>query len=157
MGEALPEGVSRQEFDGLKAELTGAVGELREALDELRTARTEPERRDAQEGVRDAKADLALVARELGIDPKRLEKAASDAKASDEREHLRGIVAELLDEELEVPDPKEAVEELAGKGGLPDPKPEAKPEPKPDSAPGGNSPHWSERPLSALFGGGSDG
>ena len=152
MGEALPEGVSRQEFDGLKAELTGAVGELREALDELRTARTEPERRDAQEGVRDAKADLAVVARELGIDPKRLEKAAADAKASDERDRLRPLLVELLDEELEV-----KPEGLLPEGGLPKPeaKPEPKPEPKQDSHPTGGG-HWSERPLSALFGGGGD-
>ena len=141
-GGGAQQGVSREEF----ATLTGAVEELRGALDELREARTEPERREARADVRDAKADLAATARELGIDPKRLEKAAADAKASDERERLRSIVTELLDEELEID---------AGGGSEPkgEPKGEKPPDEKPpdDSAP--RHDHWSERPLSSLFGG----
>lgn len=164
MGEALPEGVTRQEF----SELAGAVKEVREALDELRQARTEPERREARAEVRDAKADLAATARELGLDPKRLEAAAAEARTKDEKERLRPLLIELLDEEL-----AEGAEEAAGavegaaeaaagaagqaagaaaeKGGE-----AAEAAPKPDSGP--TMTHWSERPLSALFGGGgSDG
>jgi len=85
MGEALPEGVSRQEFSDLAA----GVKELREAMAELRQARSEPERREARAEVRD--------------------------------------------------DAKETVKETA-------PEP-----PQPDTAPGLG--HWSERPLSSLFGG----
>jgi hypothetical protein len=141
MGEALPEGVSRQEF----SELSGAVSELRDAVAGLRQARSEPERREAREDVRDAKADLAEVAKELGLDPKRLEEAAGQARSADEKERLRPLLIELLDEELaEAPeelldDAKETVKETA-------PEP-----PQPDTAPGLG--HWSERPLSSLFGG----
>jgi len=139
MGETLPEGVSRQEF----SELAGAMKELQQAVEELRTARSEPEKREARAEVRDAKADLAATARELGIDPKRLEKAASDAKASDEKERLRPLLIELLDEELAEP-AQEAAKELVEEA----PAPKA---PEPDSAP--SLGHWSEKPLSSLFGG----
>ena len=141
MGEALPEGVSRQEFSDLAA----GVKELREAMAELRQARSEPERREARAEVRDAKAELADVAKELGLDPKRLEEAAGQARSADEKERLRPLLIELLDEELaEAPeelldDAKETVKETA-------PEP-----PQPDTAPGLG--HWSERPLSSLFGG----
>jgi hypothetical protein len=144
VSEGLPEGVSRQEF----GELASAVGELRDSLNELRQARTEPERREARSEVREAKADLAATARELGLDPKRLEAAASEAKLKDEKERLRPLLIELLDEELAAGG-EDAIEELA-----PDPEPKAKakePEPEPDSAPGLG--HWSEKPLSSLFGG----
>jgi len=146
MGETMPEGVSRQEF----TELADAVKGLGASLDELKAARSEPERREAREDVRDAKADLATVAKELGLDPKRLEQAAGEARRSDELERLRPLLVELLDEELaEAPEQaaeavKEAVTETAETV-----KEEA---PKPDSAPGLG--HWSERPLSSLFGGG---
>ena len=129
MGEALPEGVSRQEFSDLAA----GVKELREAMAELRQARSEPERREARAEVRDAKAELADVAKELGLDPKRLEEAAGQARSADEKERLRPLLIELLD------DAKETVKETA-------PEP-----PQPDTAPGLG--HWSERPLSSLFGG----
>ena len=43
MGEALPEGVSRQEF----TDLACAVKELGSSLDELMAARSETERREA--------------------------------------------------------------------------------------------------------------
>jgi len=144
-GGGLPQGVSREEFGALST----AVTELREALDELREARTAPERREAQEGVRDARADLATVARELGLDPKRLQAAAEEAKLKDERERLRPLLIELLDEELAIEPEGEGKGEGDGKG---DPKPEPKPKPEGDSAPVHE--HWSERPLSVLFGGG---
>jgi chromosome segregation ATPase len=148
MSEALPEGVTRKEF----GELAGQMKELREALDELRTARSQPERREAQSDVREAKADLAATARELGLDPKRLEKAASEAKAADEKERLRPLLIELLDEEL-TELPEEAAEVVKGTAkeateAVPDP-------PKPDSEP--RMGHWSERPLGSLLGGGNDG
>jgi outer membrane murein-binding lipoprotein Lpp len=148
MGEALPEGVSRQEF----SELATGMKELREAVDELRKARTEPERREAREEVREAKSDLAATARELGIDPKRLEEAATAAKAEDEKKRLRPLLIELLDEELADP-AAEAAGELGGavEAAAEETAPAA---PKPDSAP--KMGHWSERPLSSLFGG-SDG
>jgi hypothetical protein len=148
MSEALPEGVTRKEF----GELAGAMRELSEAVEELKQARSQPERREAQADVREAKADLAATARELGLDPKRLEKAASEAKAADEKERLRPLLIELLDEEL-----AEAGEEAAGAvqetaaaaaAAVPDP-------PKPDSEP--RMGHWSERPLGSLLGGGNDG
>jgi len=140
MSEALPEGVSRQEF----SELAAGMNELREAVEELRQAATPAERAEARSEVRDAKADLAATARELGLDPKRLEKAASEAKASDERARLKEILTELLDEELAEP-----VEEL---GDLkPEPRQQREPKPEPDSAPSAD--HWSDRPLSSLFGG----
>ena len=137
MGEALPEGVSRQEFSDLAA----GVKELREAMAELRQARSEPERREARAEVRDAKAELADVAKELGLDPKRLEEAAGQARSADEKERLRPLLIELLDEAPEelLDDAKETVKETA-------PEP-----PQPDTAPGLG--HWSERPLSSLFGG----
>lgn len=137
---ATVESVTREEFAGL----VSAVNELRDSLGELREAATPAERREAQGDVKDAKADLAAVARELGIDPRRLVKAAEEAKASDERAKLREIVTELLDEEL-LP---EAVEGGDPKG---EPKGEPEGEPKRDTEP--TFSHWSERPLSSLFGG----
>lgn len=139
MSEALPEGVSRQEF----SELADGVKELREALGELKQARTEPERREARGEVREAKADLAATARELGLDPKRLEAAAAEARSKDEKERLRPLLIELLDEEL-APGPDDVADELKDAAGdvLPEPA-------KPDSAP--KHDHWSEAPLSSMF------
>lgn len=155
MGDVLPEGVSRQEF----SELAGAVREVREALDELREASTAREKDEARDNVRDAKADLTMVARELGLDPKRLQAAAEEAKLKDERERLRPILVELLDEELAPPegdgdgdgDPVGEVKDALPK---PEPKAEPKPEPNQEEDSGPSFSHWSERPLSALFGGG---
>jgi chromosome segregation ATPase len=148
MGEALPEGVSRQEF----SELAAGMKELRESIEELKSARTEPERREARSDVREAKADLAATARELGLDPKRLEAAAAEAKSKDEKERLRPLLIELLDEEL-AEAPEELAAELKGAaegaaGAIEETVPEP---PKPDTAP--KLGHWSERPLSSLFGG----
>lgn len=148
MGEALPEGVSRQEF----SELAAGMKELREAFDDLRTARSEPERREARSDVRGAKADLAATARELGLDPKRLEAAAAEAKSADEKERLRPLLIELLDEELaaEVTDAADGLADAAdGLGdGLADAAADAAPARR-DSAP--TKEHWSEAPLSGLF------
>ena len=155
-GNPLPQGVTREEFQ----ELASGMKELREAMDELRQARTEPERREARGEVREAKADLAATARELGLDPKRLEKAAAEAKAADEKERLRPLLIELLDEEL-----AEGAEEatgaaetaagaVAGAGGQATGAAATAAEetpPKQDSEP--TLGHWSERPLSSLFGG----
>jgi uncharacterized protein (DUF3084 family) len=141
VSEGLPEGVSRQEF----SELASAVQELRDALGELREATTKAEKEEARGEVREARADLAATARELGLDPKRLQAAAEEAKLSDERERLRPLLIELLDEELAI-EPED---------GDPKAEPKAEPEsepPKEDSAP--LLGHWSERPLSSLFGDG---
>lgn len=138
-----PEGVSRQEF----TDLTSAVGELRDALTELREASTPAEKEEAKAEVREAKADLKTLAKEMGIDPKRLESAAAEARKQQTKEELRPLIIELLDEELEdvADDATDAV-----KGAAKDAKDAADTPPK-DSEPVKD--HWSDRPLSSLFGG----
>ena len=144
-GVPAQETISREEF----AELKDAVGGLTSALEELKAARTEPERRDAQEGVAEAKADLKTLAKELGIDPKRLEDAAAEAKKAERREELRPLLLELLDEEL-ADDLDDQLDDALD-GGKPKPKDDGpKPEPKDDSTP--IAEHWSEKGIGALLG-----
>lgn len=137
-----PQGVTAEEF----AELKTAVGGLTSALEELRQARTEPEKTEARDGVREAKADLKTLASELGIDPKRLEQAAENARREQRKEELRPLLVELLDEEL-AEEVEETIEELTGEG---EQKPKPEPKPKEDSGP--SAEHWSEGPIGGLLG-----
>lgn len=96
MAETLPEGVTRQEFDELRREFRDLI----EAQKDLAKARTEEERKEARADVREAKADLDALAKELGISRSALDKATAEARRSEEKERLRPILLELLDEEL---------------------------------------------------------
>jgi|SRR6185437_410678 len=150
-GEQKPDHPTRQEF----ADLATAVGELRDALNEQRQADSPKEREEAAADVREAKADLKTLAKELGLDPKRLEEAAEAARRQQRKDELRPLLVELLDEELADPEN----EGDGGGKGEDDGKPK---DGKADDDPGKEPPkdsepkvdHWSDRPLSSLFGGG---
>ena len=160
MSETLPEGITRGEFDELKTSVTELAG----ALKAQQEASTPVEKAEAKQEVKEAKADLDDLAKELGISPAKLKQAADDARRQERKEELRPLLVELLDEELE-PKPEDEGEEKPGgkpakkepeaKKETPEPEPEPGPEPEAkekepeDSAPGHE--HWSERSVGELI------
>ncbi|SRR5579875_3735334 len=145
---AVPDGVTRQEF----SELQASVKDLADALRQQAEAGSAAEKDAAQQEVREAKADLREIARELGISPASLEKAAQEARRQERKEELRPILLELLDEELadEQPaadqKPKKEKKEPAAANGA---EPETDAAEEEDKAPVVS--HWSERPIGDLF------
>lgn len=145
MSETLPEGVSRTEFNELKDAVTG----LADALKQQREAETSREKQAAKEEVAEARADLDQLAKELGVSPAKLREAADNAKREEEKERLRPLLIELLDEEInDTPDDDEKTDD--------EPKPDEKPEPEPEPAPAPEDTapeqeHWSERAIGGIF------
>ncbi len=155
MSEAVPEGVTKQEF----SELQTTVRELADALKAQSEAATTAEKKDATEDVRDARADLDKIAKDLGVSPAKLREAADKAKRDEEKERLRPLLVELLDEEMNAepphinpdsdpePDPDPDIADAETADELP---PGTDPDPVEDSAP--RQEHWSERPIGNLLG-----
>lgn len=101
-------------------EFRAALDELRQGQADLRDAVSSREREDAHEQIREAKADLDTLAREMGIPRTSLDKAIAEAKRSERREELRPIIDELLEErqtaEAEARKAAAAKEKKGGKG-----------------------------------------
>ena len=145
MSEQLPEGVTKQEF----AELQGAVKDLADAFKAQQSATTAAEKKDAQEDVQEARADLDTLAKELGIPVGKLRDAAEEAKKQARKDELRPILLELLDEEMADPPAEgEPTEEEPAAEGEEEPATE-EPAPVEDSAP--TQAHWSERSLGEIL------
>ena len=144
MSETLPEGVSRTEFNELKEAVTG----LADALKQQREAETSREKQAAREEVAEARADLDQLAKELGVSPAKLREAADNAKREEEKERLRPLLIELLDEEInDTPDDETPDDE---------PKPDEKPDEEEEEAPAPEDTapeqkHWSEQSIGGLF------
>ena len=142
MSESLPEGVSRKDFEELK----GAVTDLATALQSLRDAETSREKQTAREDVKDARADLDQLAKEMGVSPAKLREAADNARREEEKERLRPILLELLDEEIaDKPDDDEPTPDEEETPAADEPAPE----PPEDTAP--EQQHWSERTIGGLL------
>lgn len=142
MSETLPEGVSRTEFNELKDAVTG----LADALKQQREAETSREKQAAKTEVAEARADLDQLAKEIGVSPAKLREAADNAKRQEEKERLRPLLIELLDEEIaDKPDDEPVDDDPDQDEGDPDPEPE----PEPDTAPAQE--HWSERTIGGLL------
>jgi len=147
MSETVPEGVTRKEFSELRA----AVGELADALRARDEADTAAETQAAQADVKEARADLDTLAKELGIPVGKLRDAAEEAKKQVRKEELRPILLELLDEEL-TPVEEEAPtdeEPSADEETETEAEPAEEPPPVEDSAP--TQAHWSERSLGEIL------
>ena len=145
MSEALLEGVTKQEF----AELQGAVRELADAVKAQQAATTAAEKKDAQEDVQEARADLDTLAKELGIPVGKLRDAAEEAKKQARKDELRPILLDLLDEVMADPPAEgEPTEEEPAAEGEEEPATE-EPAPVEDSAP--TQAHWSERSLGEIL------
>ena len=143
MSESLPEGVSRQDF----AELQKAVKDLADAFQQQREAQTAAEKQDAREEVAEARADLDHLAKEIGVSPAKLREAADNAKREEEKERLRPLLIELLDEEIADKPDDEEPDEHPEDDKPAEPEPES--EPEPDTAP--EQEHWSERAIGGIF------
>ena len=146
MSEPLPDGVSRKDFEELRSTVQG----LADALQQQREAETSREKQAAKEEVKEAKADLDQLAREMGVDPARLREAAEKAKHDAEKERLRPLLAELLDEELASGDEEEPADDPAEEKEEEPADEEEPPAPPEDSAP--IAEHWSERTVGRLLG-----
>lgn len=152
MSESLPEGVTKAEF----SELQTTVRELADALKAQADAKTPDEKLAAHEDVVESRADLDALAKELGVSPSKLREAADKAKRDEEKERLRPLLVELLDEELPAPNREQdepADDETEPAADEPDdtPAPEEELDTAPvDSAP--SIPHWSEKTVGQLLG-----
>lgn len=138
--ESSVEGVSKQAFD----ELVASVGELRKAFEGMRDAEGAKEKNQARETVVEAKSDLEELAKSMGLSAKEIRQAAEAAAHSKRKEETRALLEEILSE-------GETSDDEGGGDEKPEdePKPE-KEEPVEDSAP--TVEHWSERPVTQLFG-----
>jgi uncharacterized membrane protein len=85
-----PEGVSRDDF----ARLEKAVAALADARKEEKDEPTPSHKTD----VRDAKADLRAVARELGVSVEKLEQAAAQVRRDERKQELRELLDEIKNE-----------------------------------------------------------
>jgi hypothetical protein len=143
----LPEGVTRQEYD----ELVASVKDLRSALEDAAKAKPD-EVAEAKHEVGKAKAALDAAASDLGIDPKRLRELADSARADDEKQRLRTIVLEILDEEIaDEPATEEEGDKPAEEEAAPaEDTPPTEDDPEPDTGPVDQ--HWSDKPLSSFLG-----
>ncbi len=161
------------------AELRGEIATLKQELAGLREASSSAEKREARSDVAEAEEDVAAAAKRAGLRPEQYRKAIEAARRQafmdDYGEEIDRRVAEQLDTLLEQAAEGEGDKGDGEKGGEgkaeagKKPKPEPKPKPKadgdeppaggdkggedepPDTGP--EHPHWSERPLSQLFGG----
>jgi transposase-like protein len=127
------------------ASLRSELADYKKALDELKAASTPAEKEEAREDVEDAEADLGAVARKLGISPSALRKATADAKRAEQKENLRPIIQELLDELVGDDDEDEPEKPVAEEK----PKRERAPKKEADSAPVVT--HWSDRSVMDLL------
>lgn len=151
MSEPLPDGVSHKDFD----ELRGVVSDLADALKQQREAETSREKHEAKEEVKEARADLDQLAKEMGVDPGKLREAAEKAKHDAEKERLRPLLLELLDEELASDDDKPADEPDEKNDDEEDEPADEKPADEPPAPPEDSAPtaeHWSERTVGRLLG-----
>lgn len=144
MSETLPEGVSRKDFD----ELRTAVTDLAAAFKQREEAETAREQQAAREEVAEKRADLDALAKEMGVSPAKLREAAENAKRDEEKERLRPLLMELLDEEIEKPDDEPKTDDEKPDEDKPVEE-EPKPKPPEDSAP--IAEHWSERSVGSLL------
>ena len=147
----LPEGISRAEFNDLQ----GAVKDLAAALQAKNDAETATERQEAHEDVKDARADLDQVAKDLGIPVAKLRAAAENAKREEEKERLRPLLIELLDEVIATDEPatdEQPADEPATDDAASDEDAAAEldGEEIEDTAP--TKAHWSEGTFSDLLG-----
>jgi SMC interacting uncharacterized protein involved in chromosome segregation len=116
------------------ADLRHALEEIQQAQDELREASTARERAEAQENVSDAREDLDALASRLGISRSALNESIAAAKKAEQKEELRPIIAELL-EETKAQEPEPAAVKA-----------------EPDNEPAQE--HWSQRGVTELIRGG---
>lgn len=147
-------GISSEEAQQIRQALT----EVQQGMASLREARTEPQRQRARSDVREAEADLDVLARQAGISREALERSIGEAKRAEQKEELRPLVEELLaearDRETTPPDPAtDPPAETEGAGGdKPASRGRRATPPKPDDAPGdGESTHFSERNIRGLL------
>ena len=147
-------GVTAQEA----AELRQGLRDLQQAVQELREARSEPERRHARRQIESAEADLDSLARQSGISRQSLERAMTEARRAEQKEELRPIIQELLQEERDRAESGEppGAKPAAGEGAPAPPddpgrrrQPRRQQPPPPDEPPGvHDKPHWSQRSVS---------
>lgn len=144
MSETLPEGVSLKDFNELK----DAVTALSDAFKAQKEAETSREKQEAKTEVAEAKADLDALAKELGVSPAKLREAADNAKREEEKERLRPLLIELLDEEI-ADKPDDPDDNPAETDDPPEDAPTPTPAPPEDTAP--EQEHWSERAIGGIF------
>ena len=145
MSETLPEGVSLKDFNELK----DAVTALSDAFKAQKEAETSREKQAAREDVQEAKADLDQLAKELGVSPAKLREAADNAKREEEKERLRPLLLELLDEEIADNPDDDCDDNPAKADDPPEDAPTPTPAPPEDTAP--EQEHWSERAIGGIF------
>lgn len=117
------------------------IDALVDAIAGLQKAQTAPEKKTATAEVESAEDALEKYAKAQGISREEAEKAINDLKRRGQKDQLRELLQEILEEDAEAEEAKEK-ERLDAEAA----EVESKKTPEADAAPVGGS-HWTERRL----------
>lgn len=149
---------THEELSLVRGELQAALGRIQSLEQEIEDAKTRREEEAARREQREERDEAAAIAERVGIPRARIQEAIEAARRADEKERLRPVIGELMQEARDA----QAAEEEAARAAEEEEKKTRRPSRAraarddddtngkvEDSAPA--MPHWSERALGDLL------